>query len=477
MTDQVMDLVAASPNFRFLADSSIHLAGDGATAEAYVYSDPDAALARARRFAETLVKLVMLRSGLAAESRPSFARDIQALHHAGLISESLRQTLDQIRRDGNQAVHARSGDSEKASAAVRACFELGLWWHGTETGREIQLVYTPLAPGVGSTPELLQKVERQLAGLQATLDAGLVRSRPEEEPARAITIGTAGPDRHRWRAGSAIECGAFSYLLHEPIDRIEADDGSWTLMEADGRAVDAQATPARLRAVLAAASGAATTRMIEGLAAQAAYLRERDRSRSLPELLTRSNDEKLHVTVTTRPDGVTWHEAFDGGGQPLDPLIVPLAVDALVSVADALTDLHRKGAAHRALNGGSILVTRSGRRGVLRDLGLAWWPPLRGEGGVYRAPEQRSVARGRPGPATDVFQLAALLHHACSGIRPGTGPAGRLGILLPGFPEQLDTLLADALDSDPARRPDAAAFATGLRQGRRALAVEATHGH
>ena len=53
----------------------------------------------------------------------------------------------------------------------------------------------------------------------------------------------------------------------------------------------------------------------------------------------------------------------------------------------------------------------------------------------------------------------------------------RLATLLPGFPAQLDSLLAEALDPDPARRPDAGAFAAGLRQGRRLLAAEATHGH
>jgi hypothetical protein len=477
MTDYIKELVAASPNFRFLAGPSMHLAGDGATAEAYVYSDPDAALARARRFGETLVKLALVRSGQTVEERQTFSRGIRALRTAGAISADLLRALVQIRDDGNEAVHGRSDDVVKAAAAVRACFELGLWWHRTVTGREASLTFTPPKPGETTTPVLLRKVERQLAGLEATLNASLAAREQGAPPAPTITIGPAAADRHRWQPGSTVECGGASYLAHRPVDAIKADDGSWTLMEADGHRRDNRAAPVRLRAVLAGDSGGAAVRMVEGLAVQTAYLRRRGRSKSLPRLLAHEADGRLHVTVTTRPAGATWHEAFGGGGQALDPLLLPLAVDALAQVADALADLHSQGAAHRALSGESILVTSPGRRGVLRDLGLAWWPPLRGEGGTYRAPEQRSVVLGPAGPATDVFQLAALLRHTCTGIGPGAGPAGQLRILLPGFPEELEVLLASAIDPDPTHRPDAIAFAAGLRRGRHLLAAEAPRGH
>jgi hypothetical protein len=478
MTDQVIELVAASNNFRFLAELSLQLAGDAAIAESYVYSDPDAALHRARRFAETLVKLALDRFGLPYTPRQPYGHGINTLSKARVIPESLREILRKIRADGNEAVHAGSGDPDKAAAAVRACFELGRWWHRTVSGREINITYAPLKPGESSTPrELLQKVERQLGELQAALDRSLARgSGNARRPGPVITIGTAAPDRYRWRAGSVVEYNGSAYLVHEPVGRIAADDGSWTLMQADGHGMDADGAPVRLRGVVVEQPDNFAIRMVEGLAAQAAYLDGR-RRRSLPELLSRMDDGKLHVMVTTRPAGSTWYEMFSGGAQGLDPLIVPLALDALANVADALVDLHRKGVAHRDVSGESILIVRPGRRGVLRDLGLAWWPRLRDEGGDYRASEQSSIARGQLGPATDIYQLAALMWHTFTGIRPGTGPAFQLGTLLPGFPAQLDSLLAQALDPDPARRPETAAFAVGLRDGRRRLAVEAGHGH
>lgn len=476
MTDQVMDLVAASPNFRFLAEPSIELAGDGATAEAYVYSDPDAALTRARRFGETVVKLALVRSGLPVRERQSFNLGIATLRKKGVISERVWRAFLQLRDDGNEATHGRTGDAAKAAAAVRTCFELGLWWHRTVTGREVDLAFTPPQPGA-STPQLLRKVERQLTDLQAALDASLAERGRDSTPAPAITIGPAAPDRYHWRAESTVECGGVSYLVHEPVERVVADDSSWTLMQADGHSLDSRATPVRLRGVLAGGSGAAATQMVEGMTAQAAYLDKRPRAKSLPQPIARASYGPLHVAVTARPAGSTWRDAFGLDGQVLDPLIVPLAIDALLPVAEAVAALHRTGEAHRALDGESVLVTRAGRQGVLRDLGLAWWPPSRGEGGEFRAPEQRATARGRPGPPTDVFQLAALLYATCSGTRPGPGPAARLGVLLPGFPEQLDSLLGAALDPDPARRPAVTAFASGLRRGRRAWGVGAAHGH
>jgi hypothetical protein len=302
MTDQVMDLVAASPNFRFLAEPSIQLAGDGATAEAYVYSDPDAALTRARRFGETVVKLALAHSGLPVPRRQNFNDGIKALREKGVISERVWRAFEQLRRDGNEATHGRSGDAVKAVDAVRTCFELGLWWHRTVTGREIDLKFTPPRPGA-STPQLLRKVERQLTDLQAALDASLAERGRDNTPAPAITIGPAAPDRYRWRAGSTVECGGTSYLVHEPVERVVADDMSWTLMQADAHGLDSRATPVRLRGVLASGSGTAAARMVEGMAAQAAYLDKRARAKSLPQPVARGWYGPLHVTVTARPAG------------------------------------------------------------------------------------------------------------------------------------------------------------------------------
>ncbi len=53
------ELARRSPNFGFLLEYEPLLVMDGAAAEAYLYSDPDAAMAKARRFTETLAQLLV----------------------------------------------------------------------------------------------------------------------------------------------------------------------------------------------------------------------------------------------------------------------------------------------------------------------------------------------------------------------------------------------------------------------------------
>jgi eukaryotic-like serine/threonine-protein kinase len=97
---------------------------------------------------------------------------------------------------------------------------------------------------------------------------------------------------------------------------------------------------------------------------------------------------------------------------------------------------------------------------------------------AYMAPEQCDPARGPAGPPADVFGLGATLFHALAGRPPFPRPPGARGSAdpavrfpqlvrgperLPGaLPPRLAELVRAALDADPARRPTAAAFASGL---------------
>jgi serine/threonine protein kinase len=206
-------------------------------------------------------------------------------------------------------------------------------------------------------------------------------------------------------------------------------------------------------------------RLVKGLAAQAEFLTHRAGPATWAAGPHR--DGPLHILVIPRPPGPSWTELFGAGDRPLDQYAVPLAIDTLVGVAGELIRLHRQRQAHRALDGDVILVPGKGRRATLRDPGRAWWPGLPGEGDVrYPAPEQRALAAGRPGPATDVYQLAALFQHTCAGHPPTTGTAIRLRVFLPGLPDLIDDLLRRAFDPDPGNRPSMAELAAGFRQAR-----------
>jgi len=97
---------------------------------------------------------------------------------------------------------------------------------------------------------------------------------------------------------------------------------------------------------------------------------------------------------------------------------------------------------------------------------------LRGPIGTdaYMAPEQCDRAYGTPGPAADVFGLAATLHHAVGGTRPFPRREGERFPQTERDPEPLPRrvprALADLLEAGlaraPADRPTAAEFAGAL---------------
>ncbi len=162
----------------------------------------------------------------------------------------------------------------------------------------------------------------------------------------------------------------------------------------------------------------------------------------------------------------------------------PLAAARLVrAVASALGAAHAKGIVHRDVKPSNVLLDAATGEPRLTDFGIAAARDLErltrtgtfmGTLG-YAAPEQ---AWGRPvTPASDVFSLGCILFRLLSGRPPVEGetpiehlarltapePIFDVRSLAPRVPAALATLLARALDKDPARRPqDGAAFAREL---------------
>ena len=165
----------------------------------------------------------------------------------------------------------------------------------------------------------------------------------------------------------------------------------------------------------------------------------------------------------------------DGRRVPPDELVRILA-----SVADSLAGLHTRGVVHRDVKPSNILLAPD--RAKLADFGLARSdaaPPsdLTLPGTVagtmaYLAPE---VLAGKPASApADVYALGVASFAGLTGAlpRPATSlaeliatadaPAGRVSDVAPDLGREFDAAIADALDPDPARRPDALHFASSM---------------
>jgi hypothetical protein len=151
-------------------------------------------------------------------------------------------------------------------------------------------------------------------------------------------------------------------------------------------------------------------------------------------------------------------------------------VTAIAPVAAALAHAHGNGVVHGDLSPGNVVFTAEGRP-VLTDLGVARVLGEEAAAEVTPPYVDPTVARGgAPGPASDVFGVAAAAFHALTGIAPWNAatPADTLAVaaggllpdlaeLAPDAPPELVAVIARGLADDPHDRGSAAEFALDLR--------------
>jgi hypothetical protein len=151
-------------------------------------------------------------------------------------------------------------------------------------------------------------------------------------------------------------------------------------------------------------------------------------------------------------------------------------VTTVAPIAAALAHAHERGVVHGDLSPGNVVFTAEGRP-VLTDLGTARLVGDAARAEVTPPYVDPVVARGgAPGPASDVFGVAAAAFHALTGIAPwnAADPAGTLGVaaagqlpdlavLAPEAPEELVRVVLRGLSGEPHERGSAASFALDLR--------------
>lgn len=143
-----------------------------------------------------------------------------------------------------------------------------------------------------------------------------------------------------------------------------------------------------------------------------------------------------------------------------------LAPMICTSLLEAVRALHQAGLAHRDVAPANVLVGERDRV-LLLDMGLLGKPAPGSSGTLaYMAPEG---LRGEPqGPASDVYQVGAVLYEVLSGQVPhehegggyidfrreGEPPAPLLEVAS-GVSSSVSQLVDEMLDPDPRQRPDA----------------------
>ncbi|MGW5721412.1 N-6 DNA methylase [Amycolatopsis sp. NPDC003865] len=110
-------------------DSQLFLLG--ASAEAYVYKDANTSMLKSRQFGERLTQLLWTELRLTGHAGTQHER-VQTLYAQGVINDVVRALFTDVRRTGNQANHEELlDDRNQALQLVRACYDLGVWYHRT----------------------------------------------------------------------------------------------------------------------------------------------------------------------------------------------------------------------------------------------------------------------------------------------------------------------------------------------------------
>ncbi|MBL8250469.1 MAG: type I restriction-modification system endonuclease, partial [Candidatus Competibacter sp.] len=125
------DPPAFKSNFAYLQVHDEQLVRLGLLAERYFPDDPNTSLLKLRQLGELLAQLVAAKTGLYATAEESQYDLLRRLQDQGILPREVAQLFGEVRRAGNAASHALSGDHRGALATLKMTWQLGVWFHRT----------------------------------------------------------------------------------------------------------------------------------------------------------------------------------------------------------------------------------------------------------------------------------------------------------------------------------------------------------
>lgn len=159
-------------NFSVLSQHDEQLLRLGILAEKYFADDPNTCLLKLRQLAETLAQLLAARTGLYVAPEEGQFDLLRRLQDGGVLPREVFQMFGEIRRAGNAASHALTGDHRTALTALKLAWQLGLWFHRTFKDPNFKSgPFVPPSAPADETSELraeLTSLSQELADYQAS---------------------------------------------------------------------------------------------------------------------------------------------------------------------------------------------------------------------------------------------------------------------------------------------------------------------
>lgn len=118
-------------NFTFLKEHDERLLLLGMRAEQYFPDDPNTCILKLRQLSELLTQRVAEHIGVESSSAEPQYELLRRLRDVGILPRDVYQLFDEVRRAGNAASHAVTGDHSSALAILKLSRQIGIWFHRT----------------------------------------------------------------------------------------------------------------------------------------------------------------------------------------------------------------------------------------------------------------------------------------------------------------------------------------------------------